>query len=141
MPYIFSYMAFTTYTAYKTYTAFSVWNLSTVPGVTPTHSCVHISEWDQILIEYTYLMVVMTPMIRSLNFLNRFPWSGLVIISPVIPSLGHHSIFTYFLFIQSVTEKNRMFMCLVFLIPEDQPFLSISMSAWLSWQIMFTVTF
>ena len=85
MPYIF------TYTAFTNYTAFSICNLSTVPGVTPTHSCGHISEWDLTLIEYTYFLVRMTSMIRSLNFLNRFPWSCLVIKSPVTPFMGHNS--------------------------------------------------
>ena len=36
----------------------------------------------------------MTPMIRSLNLLNRFPWSGLVIKYPVIPFVGHYSTLT-----------------------------------------------
>ena len=89
---------------------FSTWNLSKAPGVNPTHSRGHIYEWDQTLIEYTYFLVGMTPMIRSLNVLNRFPWSGLVIKYPVIPFVGHHYIVTSFLFIQFVTENNRMFM-------------------------------
>ena len=67
MPYILPYTAFTAYTAYMTYMAFSTWYLSTVPGVTPTHSCGQISEWDQTLIEYTYFLFGMTPMIMYLN--------------------------------------------------------------------------
>ena len=98
------------------------WNLSTVPGVTPTHSCGHISKWGQTSIEYTYLLVGMTLMIISINFLNRFPWSGLVMKPPVIPFWGHHSTATSFLFIQSVTKKNPMFMCSVILLPEALPF-------------------
>ena len=110
MPYIFTYTDFTTYTAYKDYRSFSNWKLSTVTGVTPTHSCGKISEWDQTLIEYTYFLVIMTPMIRSLDFLNIFPWSDLVIKSLVITSVGHHSTVTSFMGIRSVTRKNRMFM-------------------------------
>ena len=135
MPYIFPY------TAYMTYPAFSVWNLSTVPSVNPTLSCVQISEWDQAIIEYTSLLVGMNSIIRSLNFLNRFPWSGLVIKSHVFPFVGHHSTVTYFVFIRSVTKKNRMFLLLVILLPEYLPFFSINMALWLSWQIMFTVKF
>ena len=133
MPYIFPYTAYTAYTAYTTYTAFSFWNLSTVPSVNPTHSCVQISEWDQAIIEYSpFLLVGMNPIIRSLNFLNRFPWSGLVIKFHVVPFVGHHSTVTYFVFIQSVTKKNRMFLWLVILLPEYLPFFSINMDLWLS---------
>ena len=89
------------------------WKLSTVPGVTPIHSCYHISEWGQTSIEYTDLLVRITPMIRSLNFLNRFPWSGLVVKYPAIPFVGHHSIVNSFLFKRYVTNKNCMLMCLV----------------------------
>ena len=79
-----------------TYTTFNILNLSKVPGVTPTHFYGHISEWGQTLIEYTYLLVRITPMIISPNSLNRFPWSGLVIKYPVIPFMGHHSTVTYY---------------------------------------------
>ena len=106
---------------------FQSWNLSKVPCVTPRHSCSKISEWGQTLIEYTYLLFGMTPMIRSLNFLNRFPWSGLVIKSTIIPFVGHHYTVTSFLFIRSATKNNSMFMWLVLFIPESLPFLSISM--------------
>ena len=75
------------------------WNLSKVSGVTPIHSCGHISEWGQTLIEYTYLLVIMTPIIIFLNLLLRFPCSGLVINFPAILVVGHHSTETYFLFI------------------------------------------
>ena len=131
MPYIFTNTAFTTYTAYTTYTAFNIWNLSTVIGVTPKHFCGYISEWDQTLIEYTYLLVRMTPMIIPLNLLKRFPWSGLVIKSPGIPFVGHHYTVTSFLFIRYLKKKNRMFMCLVILLPESLPFFSSSMALWL----------
>ena len=87
------------------------WNLSTVPGVTLTNSCGHIYEWGQTFIQYTYLLVGMNPMIRYLNFLNGFPWSGLVIKYHVIPFLGHHSPVNSFLFIQYVTKNNLMLMC------------------------------
>ena len=86
------------------------WNLSTVPGVTPTHSCGQISEWGQKIIEYTYLMVVMTPMFISLNFLNRFPWSGLVIKYTAIPFVGHHYTVDSLLFILSVKKNDHMLM-------------------------------
>ena len=93
-----------------TYTAFSICKLSTAPGVTPTHFCGHVSEWYQTLIEYTYFLVGMNPMIISLNFLKRLPWSGLVLKYPVITFVGHHSTVTSFLFIRYVTNKNHMFM-------------------------------
>ena len=64
---------------YTTYTALSLWNVPTVPGVTPTNSHGHISELDQMLIEYTYFMVRIALIIRYLKLLNRFPLSGLVI--------------------------------------------------------------
>ena len=64
---------------FTTYMAFSIWNLFTVIGVTSTHSCGNISEWGQTLFEYTNVLVEMNHMIRSLKFLKRFPWSGLVI--------------------------------------------------------------
>ena len=99
MPYIFPYTVFTTYMVYTTHTAFSIWNLSTVPGVTITHDFSDISKWYQTLIECTYLLVVLTPLIRSLNSLNRFNWSILVINLPVTPFLGPHSKVTSFLFI------------------------------------------
>ena len=108
------------------------WNLSTVPGVTLTNSCGHIYEWGQTLIEYTYLLFGMTPMIRSLNFLNRFPWSGLVIKSPVTPFVGNHSTVTFFLFTKSATKKNLMLMFLILLLTEALPFFSSSMALWLS---------
>ena len=106
------------------------WNLSTVPGVTPTHSCGHISEWGQNLMSYTYFLVRITPMIRCLNFLNRFPWSALVIKSLIIQFLGHHSTVAFFLFILSVTKKNRIFVCLVIFLPEVLLLFSSSMSLW-----------
>ena len=72
-----------------TYTDFSLWNLSKFPGVNPTHSCGNIYEWGQTLIEYTSLLVRMNSTIRSINLLNRFHWSGLVIKSPFIIFVGH----------------------------------------------------
>ena len=132
MRYIFPYAAFATYMAYTTYTSFILWNLSRVTCVNLAHSYGHISKWDQTLMEYTYFLVKMTPMIRSLNLLNRFPWSALVIKYPVIPFLGHHSTVTSFLFLRYVTKKNRMFMCLVLLLPKALPFFSSSMALWLS---------
>ena len=84
---------------FTTYTAFSLWNLSIFPGVTTTHSCDHIFEWDKILIEHTYLLVGIIPMIISLNLLNRFPLSGLDKKSTVIPIVEHHYTVTSFLFL------------------------------------------
>ena len=123
-----------------TYMAFSIWGLSTFTGVTPTHSCGNIFEWGQTLIECTYLLVRMTPMIWSLNFLNRFPWSGLVIKYPVISFVGNHSAVTSFLFIKSVTRNNCMFMFSVLLLSETLLFFSISMELWFYWQTMLSVT-
>ena len=113
MPYTFNY------TSYMTYTAFSLCNVYTVTGVTPTHSCGHISEWYKKLIEYTYFLVGTNLMIRYLNFLNRFPWSGLVIKSTFILFVGHQSTVTDTLCIISVTKNNSMFICLILLLPED----------------------
>ena len=108
------------------------WNLSTVTGVTPTHSCGQISKWVQTLIDYTYLLVVMTPMIRSINFLNSFPWSVLVIKYPAIPFVGHHYTSTSLFFILYVTKNNHMLMWLVLLLTKALPFFSVIMALWLS---------
>ena len=117
---------------YKLY-GLQSWNLFTVTGIAIAHSCVHIFEWVQILIEYTYLLVGMAPMVLSLNFLNRFPWSGLVIKSLKFPVVGHHSTVTYLLFIIIVTDENSTLMLFILLLPEALPYLKSSIDLWSYW--------
>ena len=63
-------------------------------------------------------------MMRFLNFLNKEPWVGFVMKSPVISAVGHHSTCNSFLLIRSVMKKYRMLMCLVRFVLEALPFFS-----------------
>ena len=74
-----------------------------------------------------------TPMIWSLNLRKRAPWIGLVMNSPIISQVGHHTNDTLTCATLSVINKYQIFMCLVRLLFEDFPFFSRRIELLLSW--------
>ena len=74
-----------------------------------------------------------TPIIWSQNFLNRAPWSGLVIKSPIMSPVGHQTTFTLPPLTRLVIKKYRMLMCFVCLLLKAFPFFSIRIVLLLSW--------
>ena len=53
------------------------------------------------------VLIGMTPMISSPNFINIIPCIGLVMKYPIISFVGHHSTFNSFLLIRSVMKNNK----------------------------------
>ena len=70
------------------------------------------------------LLIGMTSIISSQNFLNRLPCVGLIMKYHIVSFLGHHSTFNSFLLIRSVMKKKQKLMFLVRLLLYDFPLFS-----------------